>query len=442
MRRMYLLWHNPVWDRMVVEREWWRQAARWVRPQDLLWLLLFSGMAMLCPLPYRDILLFVPLTTLAALQILEPKLAFVGTRRGKVIWIVLKLLFCYVVIGFTGSLSSSYYWLLLLPVISAGTSLGLLGTQIFVVLSGGTYLSFLAFLDPQKYYLDLPEKLELALRVIFLAVAGTLANTLAEALRRQFAMTKAVADQLADANRNLQQAEEAVRRSDRLAALGQLAAGLAHELRNPLGTIRASAEMLNRSVASENEVAREVAGFISDEVDRTNSLVTRFLDFVRPLELRPAPADLAQVLDRSVTMLEREAAARSVTVYKNYSPDIRPFPFDGELMERVFYNLLANAAQATAPGGAITVKTRPMAGNAEISVIDRGAGIDPKLKDSIFNPFFTTKPDGVGLGLAICSKIVDQHGGKIEVESELGKGSVFRVYLPMEVNSSASIPNA
>ena len=403
-----------------------------------MWLLLFAGMAVVSP--HRDVYEIVPLVALCALQILEPKLEFVGTTRGKVVWIILKLLLCYVVIGFTGTLGSSYYWLLLLPVISAGTSLGVLGTQIFIVLSCGAYLSFLGFVDWDRWVLELQEKRELALRVILLAVAGNLTNTLAEALRRQFAKTKAVADQLAEANRNLQQAEEAVRRSDRLAALGQLAAGLAHELRNPLGTIRASAEMLNHSVASENEVAREMAGFISSEVDRTNSLVTRFLDFVRPLELRPAPADLAQVLDRSVAMVEREAAAREVTVYKNYSPEIKPFPLDAELMERVFYNLLANAAQATAPGGAVTVKTRAVDSSAEISVIDRGEGIDPNLIDSIFNPFFTTKSDGVGLGLAICSKIVDQHGGKIAVESERGKGSVFRVYLPMTEAVSGSKP--
>lgn len=418
--------------------EWWRRAALWIRPQDIVWLLLFSGMAVLTP--HRDVYEIAPLVALCALQILEPKLEFVGTTRGKVVWIILKLLFCYVLIGFTFGVSSGYYWLLLLPVISAGTSLGVLGTQIFIVLSGGAYLSFLAFIDSHRYVIELQEKRDIALRVILLAVAGNATNTLAEALRRQYAKTKAVADQLAEANRNLQQAEEAVRRSDRLAALGQLAAGLAHELRNPLGTIRASAEMLTGSVASENEVAREVAGFIAEEVDRTNSLVTRFLDFVRPLELRPAPADLAQVLDRSVAMVEREAAARAVTVYKNYSPDIPPFPLDAELMERVFYNLLANAAQATAPGGAVTVKTRPVDGNAEISVIDRGEGIDPKLIDSIFNPFFTTKPDGVGLGLAICSKIVDQHGGRIAVESQPGKGSVFRVYLPLAEAVSGSKP--
>jgi two-component system, NtrC family, sensor histidine kinase HydH len=233
----------------------------------------------------------------------------------------------------------------------------------------------------------------------------------------------------------IQQAEEAVRRSDRLAALGQLSAGLAHELRNPLGTIRASSEMLERTVSAENEVAREVAGFIATEVDRCNSLITRFLQFARPLQLKPQPADLAQTIDRAVELVQRETPG--IAIYKNYEPEIRPFPFDAELMERVFYNLLLNAAQATAPGGAITVKTRAAAGSAEIAVIDRGVGIGPGQIDNIFNPFFTTKPSGVGLGLAIVSKIVDEHGGKIAVESEPGKGSIFRVLLPVEPASAS-----
>jgi signal transduction histidine kinase len=268
---------------------------------------------------------------------------------------------------------------------------------------------------------------------VLLAMIATLANSVAEDLRSQTRQSRAAAEQLAEANRQLQQAEEERRRVDRLAALGQLSAGLAHELRNPLGTIRASSEMLTRSLAAENttnEVAREMAGFIASEVDRCNSLITRFLQFARPLELQVAPADLAQTLDRSVALAEREAPG--IAFYRNYQPDIAPFPFDAELLERVFYNLLLNAAQASPPGGAVTLKTRAVGANAEISVIDRGCGIDPAHRDSIFNPFFTTKPAGVGLGLAIVSKIVDEHGGNISVESEPGKGSVFLVRLPME----------
>jgi signal transduction histidine kinase len=230
----------------------------------------------------------------------------------------------------------------------------------------------------------------------------------------------------------LEAAEAAVRRSERLAALGQLSAGLAHELRNPLGTIRASAELLKKSVGTDNPVAAELAGFVASEVDRTNSLVTRFLEFARPFALRSEPCELTEVLDSAVARLERDGKGGGVAVYKNYSPDVRPFPFDAELMERVIYNLLLNAAQASPPDGAITVKTRPTDGRVEISVIDRGSGIKPEHLESIFNPFFTTKAEGVGLGLAIVSKIVDQHGGKMTVESEAGKGSVFRIYLPLE----------
>jgi signal transduction histidine kinase len=123
-----------------------------------------------------------------------------------------------------------------------------------------------------------------------------------------------------------------------------------------------------------------------------------------------------------------------VSIYKNYSPDIPPFLVDRQLTERVLYNLLLNAAQASPPHGSVTVKTSQSNGTVEISVIDRGSGIAPKDRESIFNPFFTTKSSGVGLGLAIVSKIVDEHGGQIAVESEPGAGSVFRVFLPFREN--------
>ena len=408
---------------------------RLIRPQDFVWILLFGALAVTLPADIRDAPSITWLAALAIVQVLEPKIPALASTRGRIFWMVLKLALGYLLIGYTGSLNSRYWLVLLFPVVTAATVLGAVGTLAFTLLASGSYLSF--FLFQQGNHVT-PEWDQLALRLIVLAIMGNLANTLSEDLRVQTRKSRRAAEQLAEANAHLRQAEEAVRRSDRLAALGQLTAGLAHELRNPLGTIKTSAEMLHRTVSAENDVAREVAGFISSEVDRTNSLVTRFLQFARPLQSRLEKADLAQALDRAVAMVEQEAPG--IAIYKNYEPGIPPFPFDAELMERVFYNLALNAAQATAAGGAITVKTRTGDAVAEIAIIDRGAGIDPKHVDSVFNPFFTTKPQGVGLGLAIVSTIVDEHGGKITVESEPGKGSVFRVFLPMD--RAASPPAA
>ncbi|HWB85748.1 MAG TPA: ATP-binding protein [Bryobacteraceae bacterium] len=402
---------------------------RWIhlfQPQDLVWVLLFGVLA--ATSRTGDASEYLLLAALAAVQVVEPKTSFMVSTRGCVFWIVLKLVLGYLLIGYTFGISSRYWLVLLLPIVSAATALGLFGTLVFTLITSGAYLSFLLYIDWSQYVLGPAELQEIVVRLVFLAMTGTLANSLAEDLRTQSDKNRRTAEELAEANLHIQQAEEAVRRSDRLAALGQLSAGLAHELRNPLGTIKASAEMLSQSLSAENEVAREVAGFITSEVDRTNSLVTRFLQFARPLHLRLEPADLTQTLDRAIAEAEREV--KGVVIYKNYAPEIPPFPFDAELLERVFYNLVLNAAQATPAGGTVTVKTRAAEGAVEIAVIDRGLGIEPKLLESIFNPFFTTKPAGVGLGLAIVSKIVDEHSGKIAVESEPGKGSIFRVLLP------------
>jgi len=379
---------------------------------------------------FRDSLAMVPLAALGLLQLLEPKVPALASRRGRIGCIVLKLVLGYLVIGYTGAIESHFWLVLLLPVVTAAAAFGLLGTLLVVIVANGFYLSFLLYINWTQMTVEGQDLSELVARVAFVAMAGILANSLAEDLRVQSEKHRRTAEHLAEANRQVVLAHEAVRRSDKLAALGQLTAGLAHELRNPLGTIKASAEMLNQQLSEENEVAREVAGFISTEVDRTNSLVTRFLQFARPLKLRMEKADLAQLLDRAIADAEREAPA--IAVYRNYALEIPPFPFDAELMERVFYNLVLNAAQATTSGGTVTVKTRAQGRIAEIAVIDRGVGIGAAQMKDIFNPFFTTKPDGVGLGLAIVAKIVDEHGGKIAVESEPGKGSIFCVSLPMD----------
>jgi len=404
-----------------------------VRPQDFVWLLLFGGLALASP--QRELYEIEVLSALAVFQVAEPRIAFFSTRRGVLSAIALKLLLGFLLIGFTGGITSPYYLILLLPVVAAATSLGLAGTMVVTVLACGSYVLFLTpwFLDPGRWELT-PEGIGvLSLNVIFLPVVGFLTNQLAESNRIQARQYQHTAEQLTEANRHLQEAEAAVRRSERLAAIGQLSAGLAHELRNPLGTVKASAEMLARNVPADNAVVKELTGFISSEVDRANSLVTRFLDFARPLQVRLESSDLTEVLDRAVSQLERHQPPYNVRIMKNYSPDIRPFPLDAELMERVAYNLLLNAAQASPPASTVTLKTRSAEGWVEFSVIDRGGGIDAAHRESIFNPFFTTKRDGVGLGLAIVARIIDEHGGKITVESESGAGSVFRVLLPLSV---------
>ena len=398
----------------------WR---RYIRPQDFVWLLLFSALAAFSP--ERSPIVVVLLFALGAVQVLEP-------RIGSIPAIILQFALCYALIFQSGGIASSFYIILLLPVISAATNFGLGIAALVSLFACAELLSFLFFLQEDQY-IPPDQVLELVLRILILPVVGYLTHQLAEANRMEARKAQAAADQLTEANKSLKEAQAQVRRADRVAALGQLTAGLAHELRNPLATMKTSAEMLSRNVAAENELAREMAGFISDEVDRTNSLITRFLEFARPQHLRLEEIDLPAMLDRAIRRFEREKSgpAATVSVYTNYSPDTPPVALDSELMEHVFSNLLMNAAQASPPGGAVTVKTRQVDSTVEISVIDRGSGIDSKNLENIFNPFFTTKPDGVGLGLAIVSKIVDEHGGQITVESTPGEGSVFRVYLPL-----------
>jgi signal transduction histidine kinase len=401
--------------------------SRYVRLQDFIWIALFT--TLIFNSQTHEAPEITLLIALAVVQVVESKIPALNSTRGRIFWVALKLVLAYVLIGYTGAVNSHYWLMLMLPVLSAAVALGVAGTLVVSLVAVGSYLSFLLFVDWSTKILNPDDISALVLRGVFVSMVGLLANTLAEDLRIQTQNSRRAAEQLSAANYQLQQAEDAVRRSDRLAALGQLSAGLAHELRNPLGTIRGSSEMLGRTVSAENDVAREVAGFISSEVDRANSLITRFLHFARPLELRADTADLAQTIDRAIANVEREVTG--VSFYKNYAPEIPPFRFDAELMERVLYNLILNAAQASASGGTVTVKMRAADGTAEISVIDRGAGIDAAHLNTIFNPFFTTKPAGVGLGLAIVAKIVDEHGGKITVESETGRGSVFRVQVPM-----------
>lgn len=403
---------------------------RLIRGQDVVWVLLFVALALVGNRPTPPEIGV--MLCLGLFQIVEGRISYFDTPRGKIASVLIKLALCYLLIGWTGGISSSYYVILLLPVMSAAASLGKLGAFLATVAACASYISFLLFIDFDRYEVPLEAIGELGLRVLFLPVVAFLTWQSAQETREARERYRAAARDLETANRNLQIAEAEVRRSERLAALGQLTAGLAHELRNPLGTMRASAEMLGRNLPPDNEIAHEMAGFITTEVDRTNSLITRFLEFARPVHLQIRETDITRVLDAAIAEFERLSPPLPVSIHRNYLPDLPLVPADAELLQRVFYNLILNAAQFSQPGSAVTVKVRPASDFVQIDVIDRGKGIAPKDLEQIFNPFFTTRSDGVGLGLAIVSRIVDEHGGSMRVDSEPEHGTVFHVFLPRE----------
>lgn len=402
--------------------------------RDALWVLLFLALHFSSPIvnPAEVELLIAA----AIFELCEPRIGFFREKAaGRMASVLVRLLIAYLLIGVTGGITSSYYLILLLPVVTAATLFEAVGTFVLTALTGASYLSFLLYLDFNQYTVPPDQQQEISFRILFLFLAAFLTYQLARNSREAVSRYQTLADELKEANRNLLAAQADAQRSERLAALGQLTAGLAHELRNPLGTIRTSAEMLAKRVPASDELAKELTGYISSEVDRTNELVKRFLDFAKPFRLQVTAVDLREVIDRAIQQVKSRAEAKRVTIYRQDSPELPEIPLDAQWIEQMLANLLANAIDASPEDAVVTVISREAEGGVELSVADRGAGIPEQNRQVIFNPFFTSKAEGTGLGLAIVSKIVDEHHGRIFVESNPGEGATFRVWLPRRMES-------
>lgn len=234
-----------------------------------------------------------------------------------------------------------------------------------------------------------------------------------------------------------------LRRKDRLAAIGQVVAGVAHEIRNPLFGITSVAQILKREVDLTPAHQELLEGLLS-EAHRLNALVSDLLLFGRPSRLERSPTDLHQLLDACCTLCLGEIRERSLELRKAYDPNVPALLVDQDKLKQVILNLVRNAAEATAPGGTVTVGTASHrtegaapADQVDVSITDTGCGIPSEDRDRIFELFFTTKPRGAGLGLSISRRIVEDHGGWIIVESRTGEGTTFTVQLPLRTRDGS-----
>jgi two-component system sensor histidine kinase HydH len=421
-----------------------RQDAAWLA----IWLVFLAGLAALPPRLewHKQVILL----AIGIVQLLETKIISRFPKRGVSYVILLKILLATVLIDHTGEvgINSSYYPIYYLPVVTAALYCGPWLTLLWTLLASAAYCSYL-YPAMEEYELT-PEALPyLALRILFFFLAAMVVNRFAQQSQQQTRLYRELAERLAETNRRLELAQAEARRSERLAALGQLSAGLAHEIRNPLGVIKGSAEMLTQKLQASDALARELAGYISTEVNRLSDLVTEFLDFARPLHAEPHPADLIALLDRVLQIVADRFAGKEtskpVRVERLYASGLPLVPLDESLCEQAFLNLVQNAYEAMQDenvdhDGTLRVEVQPAVQNdregVELRLADTGPGVPEQLREEIFNPFVTTKKTGVGLGLSIVSKIVDGHHGSIRVENGPQGGASFIIFFPLDQSNA------
>ncbi|MBT0665417.1 PAS domain S-box protein [Geobacter pelophilus] len=241
---------------------------------------------------------------------------------------------------------------------------------------------------------------------------------------------------------SIRELEEAVRTADRLAALGTLAAGLAHEIKNPLGGIKGAAQLLEKELPEDSELL-DYTRIMIKETQRVNRIVEELLALTTPKKLQLSKVNLHQILGDILTLQKNGLGNREIAFQQKFDPSIPPILADEEQLTQLFLNLIKNAVEAVGENGQIRISSRILSDYTltqkgerrqrmvAVEISDDGPGMSREQLDQLFTPFFTTKSRGTGLGLAICHKIVTEHRGLIKVASELGKGTAFTIMLPL-----------
>ncbi|MHB8995005.1 MAG: ATP-binding protein [Armatimonadota bacterium] len=257
---------------------------------------------------------------------------------------------------------------------------------------------------------------------------------------RVYAQEQRRADELDEAYRKLEAATERMVRSEALAAIGEVTAIVAHEIRNPLSTIGGFGKMLQRS-ADNVDIVRRNAGIIVEEVAKLESILGELLDFTRPARLHFATCSFREVVEDSLQAVQQRAAARKAEIVLDVPEDLPTVAMDCGQMQQVISNLIINAVDAIPEGGKVVINGRHVDDSVKLSVTDNGQGIPASHLDQIFDTFFTTKPTGTGLGLALAKKVIEDHGATLSVASQEGIGTTFTITFEAEENlPSAELP--
>jgi two-component system NtrC family sensor kinase len=243
-----------------------------------------------------------------------------------------------------------------------------------------------------------------------------------------------------DRTRELRETQDALVTSEKLASLGKMAAGVAHEINNPLTSILINAHLLLERNPTD-AAARENLTMIADETTRCAQIVRGLLEFSRMTPSQTAPASFNEIIERTIQLLEKQALVRNIVIVKTLDPGLPPLELDKNKIQQVFSNLIINAIEAMPEGGRLTVTSRPSADGlgVEAEFADTGVGIRKENLSKLFDPFFTTKTFGTGLGLAVSYGIIRRRGGTIDVRSDVGRGSVFTVKLPFQPEESSGL---
>ncbi len=317
-----------------------------------------------------------------------------------------------------------FQWLYYLPVVYAATHFGLLGGVATATLAALGYLPhFLEGPGDHPEYLKV-QFAEVGVLLFVSVVTGLLAD---RERRRRFELEKAKC-MLEKSHRELQASLEQLKRADRLSAVGQLAASMAHEIRNPLAGIRGAVDVLNNPASSE-AVRQEFHEIIAKESARLERLLTRLLNYARPKTPRYQRVDVAHCFDLVTDLLAYAAAPNGITLRKDVA-NLPPVECDPEQLNQVLLNLVLNAIQSMPEGGEIVLSARPVDLEVLLEVRDEGCGFDGDT-ETLFEAFFSTKENGTGLGLSVARQIVSQHGGTITATRNVNRGMTFSILLPV-----------